>query len=265
MITAGGSIIFEDITGGGEIFLEDDSGVILTEDFAKISGYSIGDVRIRGKSIGDVKIPPIYVGDVKIRGGAIGDVKEKGDDLPAGKNVGDVKIEGVTGVDPIRSSFQLISPGYGYKIAPKVYISGGRMSGHETVTKADGEDFDYHTIFRTTLSRAPKAHAILEGDKIASISLDSTGDSYFITSPVANKTYPQISIGGVPLKSIKLTEAGRLYKEIPRLSFVPGSGGGRGAVGECISLDIKGAVEEIELTSKGDEYTSAPEIKISNP
>jgi hypothetical protein len=30
-------------------------------------------------------------------------------------------------------------------------------------------------------------------------------------------------------------------------------------------LDIKGAVEEIEMTSKGDEYTSAPEIKISNP
>ena len=67
------------------------------------------------------------------------------------------------------------------------------------------------------------------------------------------------------MKSIKLTEAGRLYKEIPRLSFVPGSGGGRGAVGEVISLGIKGQVEEIILTSEGDEYTSAPEIKISNP
>jgi len=195
----------------------------------------------------------------------------KADDLPAGKNVGDVKIEGVTGVDPIRSSFQLISPGYGYKIAPKVYISGGRMSGHETVTKADGEDFDYHTIFTTTLSRAPKVHAIREGDKITSISLDSTGNSYFIKQSTnvstgeKTGTSPTISIGGVPLKSIKLTEAGRLYKEIPRLSFVPGSGGGRGAVGEVISLDIKGAVEEIELTSEGDEYTSAPEIKISNP
>jgi len=66
-------------------------------------------------------------------------------------------------------------------------------------------------------------------------------------------------------KSIKLTERGRLYKDIPRLSFVPGSGGGSRAVGECISLDIKGAVEEIELTSPGEEYTSAPEIKISNP
>ena len=215
--------------------------------------------------------PGISVGDVKVRGKAIGDVKERGDKLPAGKNVGDVKIEGVTAVDPIRSSFQLISPGYGYKIAPKVYISGGRMSGHKTVTKADGEDFDYHTIFTTTLSRAPKAHAILEGDKIASISLDSTGNSYFIkqsfnvSTGEKTGTSPTISIGGVPLKSIKLTEAGRLYKEIPRFSFVPGSGGGRGAVGEVISLDIKGAVEEIELTSPGEEYTSAPEIKISNP
>ena len=34
LITAGGNITFEDITGGGEIFLEDDGGVILTEDFA---------------------------------------------------------------------------------------------------------------------------------------------------------------------------------------------------------------------------------------
>ena len=67
------------------------------------------------------------------------------------------------------------------------------------------------------------------------------------------------------MKSIKLTEGGRLYKEIPRLSFVPGSGSGRGAVAEVISLGIKGQVEEIELTSPGEEYTSAPEIKISNP
>ena len=56
-----------------------------------------------------------------------------------------------------------------------------------------------------------------------------------------------------------------LYKDIPRLSFVPGSGGGRWAVGEVTSLGIKGKVEEIELTSEGEEYTSAPEIKISNP
>ena len=210
--------------------------------------------------------PGISVGDVKVRGKSIGDVKEKGDELPAGKNVGDVKIEGVTGVDPIPSSFKLISPGYGYKIAPKVYIGGGRMSGHKTVTNTDGEDFNYHTIMTTTLSRAPKAHAILEGDKITSISLDSTGDSYFIKPSAATVgAPPQISIGGVPLKSIKLTEGGRLYKDIPRLSFVPGSGGGSRAVGECISLDIKGTVEEIELISPGEEYTSAPEIKISKP
>ena len=94
--------------------------------------------------------------------------------------------------------------------------------------------------------------------------MDSTGNSYFVTSG-GNTTSPQISIGGVPLKSIKITEGGRLYKEIPRLSFVPGSGGGRGAVGEVISLGIKGQVEEIELTSPGEEYTSAPDIKISNP
>ena len=101
--------------------------------------------------------------------------------------------------------------------------------------------------------------------------MDSTGDSYFIkqsfnvSTGEKTGTSPTISIGGVPLKSIKLTEGGRLYKEIPRLSFVPGSGGGRGAVGEVISLGIKGQVEEIELTSPGEEYTSAPEIKISNP
>ena len=75
----------------------------------------------------------------------------------------------------------------------------------------------------------------------------------------------KINIGGVPLKSIKITEGGRLYKEIPRLSFVPGSGGGRGAAAVVTKLGIKGEVEEIELTSEGDEYTSAPEIKISNP
>ena len=101
-------------------------------------------------------------------------------------------------------------------------------------------------------------------DKITSISLDSTGNSYFVTSDT-NSTSPTISIGGVPLKSIKITEGGRLYKEIPRLSFVPGSGAGRGAVGEVISLGIKGQVEEIELTSPGQEYKKAPEIKISKP
>ena len=159
----------------------------------------------------------------------------------------------------------LKSPGYGYRTAPKVYIGGGGKPFSNTVTKSDGTSFNYHTTFTTTLSKAPKAHGILTGDKITSISLDSTGNSYFVTSPVANTTSPTISIGGVPLKSIKLTEGGRLYKEIPRLSFVPGSGGGRGAVGEVISLGIKGQVEEIELTSPGEEYTSAPEIKISNP
>jgi len=170
--------------------------------------------------------------------------------------------------------FFLIKEGYGqtakkvvpvkYISADKVYIGGGGKPFSNTVTKSDTTDFKYHTTFTTTLSKAPKAHAILEGDKITSISLDSTGNSYFVTSG-DSRTYPTISIGGVPLKSIKLTEGGRLYKEIPRLSFVPGSGGGRGAVGEVISLDIKGAVEEIELTSEGEEYTSAPEIKISNP
>ena len=158
----------------------------------------------------------------------------------------------------------LKSPGYGYRTAPKVYIGGGGKPFSNTVTKSDGTSFNYHTTFTTTLSKAPKAHGILTGDKITSISLDSTGNSYFVTSD-SGPTNPTISIGGVPLKSIKLTEGGRLYKEIPRLSFVPGSGGGRGAVGEVISLGIKGQVEEIELTSPGEEYTSAPEIKISNP
>ena len=94
--------------------------------------------------------------------------------------------------------------------------------------------------------------------------MDSSGDSYFVTTD-GSQTYPQISIGGVPLKSIKITDGGRLYKEIPRLSFVPGSGGGRGAAAVVTKLGIKGEVEEIELTSEGDEYTSAPEIKISKP
>ena len=159
----------------------------------------------------------------------------------------------------------LKSPGYGYQTAPKVYIGGGGKPFSNTVAKSDGTDFNYHTIFTTKLSKAPKAHGVLGGDKITSVSLDSTGNSYFVTSPAANTTTPTISIGGVPLKSIKLTEGGRLYKEIPRLSFVTGSGGGRGAVAEVISLGIKGQVEEIELTSIGEEYTSAPEIKISNP
>ena len=104
--------------------------------------------------------------------------------------------------------------------------------------------------------------------------MDSTGNSYFVIQGPeftteggedATTTTPQIDIGGVPLKSIKITEGGRLYKEIPRLSFVPGSGGGRGAAAEVTSLGIKGQVEEIELTSKGEEYTSVPEIKISKP
>ena len=67
------------------------------------------------------------------------------------------------------------------------------------------------------------------------------------------------------MKSIEIIEGGRLYKENPRLSFDSGSGSGFGARGEVISLGIKGEVEEIELTSPGEEYTSAPDIKISNP
>ena len=97
--------------------------------------------------------------------------------------------------------------------------------------------------------------------------MDSTGNSYFSSIGVLPdpENTPRISIGGVPLKSIKITEGGRLYKDIPRLSFVRGSGGGRAAAAEVTSLGIKGQVEEIELTSEGEEYTSAPEIKISNP
>ena len=117
---------------------------------------------------------------------------------------------------------------------------------------------------KISLIRISNFYFLTNTDKIISISLDTPGTSYFIISG-DNKTSPLIDIGGVPLKSIKITEGGRLYKEIPRLSFVPGSGGGRGAVGEVISLGIKGQVEEIELTSEGEEYTSAPEIKISNP
>ena len=49
------------------------------------------------------------------------------------------------------------------------------------------------------------------------------------------------------MKSIKLTEGGRLYKEIPRVSFVPFSGGGEGAAAVISKLDIKGSVEEIKL------------------
>ena len=94
--------------------------------------------------------------------------------------------------------------------------------------------------------------------------MDSSGDSYFVTTD-GSQTYPQISIGGVPLKSIKITDGGRLYKEIPRLSFVPGSGGRRGAAAEDTKFIIKGEVEKIELTSPGEEYTSPPEVKISNP
>ena len=158
----------------------------------------------------------------------------------------------------------MVSPGYGYTKAPKVYIGGGGKPFSNTVTKADTTDFNYHTTFTTILSKAPKAHAILTDDKITSVSLDSTGDSYFVTS-VDKPTYPQISIGGVPLKSIKLTEGGRLYKEIPRVSFVAFGGGGSGARAKITSLDIKGTVEDIKLTSPGEEYTSAPEIKISAP
>ena len=94
--------------------------------------------------------------------------------------------------------------------------------------------------------------------------MDSTGNSYYVTSGTTSAS-PVISIGFFPFKSIKITEGGQLYKEIPRLSFVAFSGSGHGAVGEVISLDIKGSVEEIELISPGEEYDSAPEIKISNP
>ena len=181
---------------------------------------------------------------------------------------GNVTKDAVVAIEGKATTIKLTSPGSGYITAPKIYIGGGgkpNLKTDEGVPITVGpSDFEYHTIITTTLSKAPKAHAILEGDKITKVTLDSTGNSYYDTSS-ETPTSPVISIGGVPLKSIKITEGGQLYKEIPRLSFVAFSGSGHGAVGEVISLDIKGSVEEIELTSPGEEYTSAPEIKISNP
>ena len=238
---------------------------IFTDDSGKV--YSpIASFTVNDKGSGYTKIPSITIAS----SGSVISFKQPDLKLLANTGITHYVEEPTTGTYEVPTFevnsqvVNLISPGYGYTTAPTVYIGGGGKPFSNTVTQADGEDFNYHTTFTTKLSTAPRARGVLDGDKITSISLDSSGDSYFVTTG-ANTTIPQISIGGVPLKSIKITEGGRLYKDIPRLSFVPGSGGGRGASAEVISLGIKGEVEEIELTSPGEEYTSAPEIKISKP
>ena len=153
-------------------------------------------------------------------------------------------------------------------------LIAGQIAGDFNPINIDSFPSQYATIVLTSVGAGiillifskPLKQLIEEG-KITKVTLDTPGTSYFITKKDGETpiTKAQISVGGVPLKSIKLTEGGRLYKEIPRLSFVPGSGGGRGAAAEVVSLGIKGEVKEIELTSPGEEYTSAPEIKISNP
>jgi len=199
----------------------------------------------------------------------VGDEKTPADDLLGDVKFGDVKTKGQTAEEATVTTIKLKSPGSGYTIldgAPKIYIGGGGKNTPKKLDIGTPNPILYHTILTTRLSTAPKARAILEGDKITKISLDTPGTSYFITDDDATTvTTPLISIGGVPLKSIELDEHGRLYKEIPRLSFDSGSGSGFGARGEVISLDIKGSVEEIKLTSPGQEYKKAPEIKISKP
>jgi hypothetical protein len=164
-------------------------------------------------------------------------------------------------------SVQLINPGSGYTVAPKVRFIGGNGSGAAATSIIESGIIGIVTItsggsgystaptvtFSTPKHVGAAATAIIDttvgtGGSVTDIIISQSGPYYLFTD----------------------TTGGRFYKPgfVPTVTVDLPSGSGNVAIATAIMSDYNstgGRVSSIAITSEGKYYTSAPSVTISHP
>lgn len=172
-------------------------------------------------------------------------------------NTENFKVQGV----------EIVSPGYGYTVAPSVvFVGGGGAGAAATATLGDS------IVGIITLTSAGSGYEIAPTVTFSTPKHLGAGATAIIAYPVVgggvSVISAPISIGASSYLFPGGTTGGVFYKSAPTVTFSAPTGTGNVAQATATLDSISetgGTVETIGITTGGKFYTSAPLVTISHP
>ncbi len=149
------------------------------------------------------------------------------------------------------ASFDIIDPGSGYSVPPRIAFSGGgAYTSVPTVTFVGGN------------GSGAAATATVSSGQVTGFNISNGGSGYgapptiTLTGGGGSGATASATVSGGVITSIQVISAGSGYSSSPTVGFVNNT-----ATGTAVIVD--GRLTEIEVTNPGAGYTSAPRVDIT--